>query len=328
MAFEVKSETLSSLSDYYKGSEEIYKKAHLFSLPFWLEAWWEAFGATNCDLLLRSVWEGGQLIGIAPLMCEGAAVRFLGSPDVCDYLEFTIAPGKEREFFYALIPEMQKGGIKKLELNAQRSDSAVFSTLFAGEMQAGIKANFCREDESFELILPSTWEDYLAGLKKKQRHEVRRKLRRLRDEGGDFQFRVIEDPEAVVKFLPDFFDLFRQHPEKDNFLNSGMEKYFHRLVEAAAQAGLARFGLLEVGEVISAAVLYFDYQGRIYLYNSGYHSGYGDLSAGLLSKVLCIKENIKRRRAIFDFLKGKEIYKSRLGAAAIPIYKIELTIGK
>lgn len=327
MPFEVKSETLSSLSGYYNSPDAIYRKAHLFSLPLWLKAWWEAFGA-NRDLMLRSVWQDGQLIGVAPLMCEGGVGRLLGSPDVCDYLEFNIAPGKEREFFNALIPELQKEGIGKLDLNAQRSDSAVFSTLFAGERQVGISANFSREDEAFELTLPSSWEGYLAGLKKKQRHEVRRKLRRLLDEGGDFQFRVIEDPEAVVNYLPDFFELFRQHPEKDDFLNAGMEQYFHILVKATAQAGLARFGLLEVGEVISAAVLYFDYQGRIYLYNSGYHSGYGDLSAGLLSKVLCIKENIERRRTIFDFLKGKEIYKRRLGAAAIPIYKVELTIGK
>lgn len=327
MPFEVKSETLNSLSGYYKGPESIFKKAHLFSLPLWLTAWWEAFGA-NRNLVLRSVWQDGQLIGIAPLMREGGVGRLLGSPDVCDYLEFTITPGKEREFFNALIPEMQKDGIKKLELNAQRSDSAVFSTFFAGGMQAGISANFSREDETFELILPSTWEDYLAGLKKKQRHEVRRKLRRLQDEGGDFRFRVIEDPEAVEHFLPDFFELFQQNPEKADFLSAGMEQYFRLLVEATAQAGLARFGLLEVGEVISAAVLYFDYQGRIYLYNSGFHSGYSDLSAGLLSKVLCIKDSIERGRAIFDFLKGKEIYKRRLGAAAIPIYKVELTISE
>ncbi len=325
MSFEIKPETVSSLFGFYEDPASIFKRASIFSLPAWLQAWWEVFG-TGYDLMLRSIWEDGQLIGIAPLMRSDSVAYLVGSPDVCDYLDFIIAPEKEKEFFTALLPDLQKEGIGRLELNAQRPDSAVFGGLFTGKLPPGCSGSFSREDQSYELTLPSTWEDYLAGLKKKQRHEVRRKLRRLQSEGGDFQFRVIEDPEAVEHFLPDFFDLFQQNPEKANFLNVKMKQFFRLLITATAHAGLARFGLLEVGEAVSAAVLYFDYQGRIYLYNSGYHSGYSDVSAGLLSKVLCIKSSIEWGRNIFDFMKGKEVYKSRLGGIAIPIYKTNIML--
>jgi len=168
-------------------------------------------------------------------------------------------------------------------------------------------------------------------LNKKQRHEVRRKLRKLENETVSNIFRVIgevqsESESSLTRFTPQFIDLFLENPEKADFLTDKMKNYFHGLIRSAAAAGLARFGLLEINEEPAAAVLFFSYDGRVYLYNSGYSSDYSDLSAGLLSKVLCIKDSIERGRRVFDFLKGPEIYKSRLGGVTIPIYKVTLQI--
>ena len=325
MPLEIKPETVSSLAGFYKDAKSVFDVTPLFSIPIWVQSWWEAFGQ-DYDLLLRSGWQDGRLVGVAPLMRRDNTAYLIGSPDVCDYLDLSIAAKKETEFFAALLPDLQQEGIRRLELNTLRPEAAVFSGLLSREMPAGCSGNFSREDLSYEITLPSTWEDYLAGLKKKQRHEIRRKLRRLRDEAGEFQFRVIEEQQEVENFLPDFFDLFQQNPDKAEFLTAQMKQFFRLLVSATAREGLTRFGLLEVGETVAAAVLYFDYRGRIYLYNSGYHSGYSDVSAGLLSKVLCINANIERNRDIFDFLKGNEVYKSRLGGTAIPIYNTTISI--
>ena len=114
--------------------------------------------------------------------------------------------------------------------------------------------------------------------------------------------------------------------QKAVFLTEKMDQYFRLLITNTACAGLACFGLLEIDGVAAAAVFYFDYRDRIYLYNSGYRSDYGALSAGLLSKILCIRDSIEKGRQVFDFLKGQEVYKSRLGGTAIPIFKAKIAI--
>ncbi len=327
MTVKIKEESIDSLVDYYNDPNWGLNWPVLFVTPLWLQAWWDAFGK-EYRLYLRSLWEDSRLIGLAPLVLKGHRARFPGSKDVCDYLDFITLPGKEPRFFEILLAELGKNGIERLELDGQRPEAAVFSGLFAepGVHNPGCTANYTREDETFELPLPSTWEDYLAGLKKKQRHEIRRKLRRLENEAEVYRYTVIDEYQAVQDFFPQFLELFKKHPEKAAFLTSQAEDFFRILVDVTARAGLARFGLLEIDGTAAAAVLYFDYRGHIHLYNSGFNPGYGDLSAGLLCKVFCLKESIEKGKETFDFLKGREVYKRRLGGTPVPIYSVHITM--
>ena len=324
MDFEIKEETIASFHDYYAEEGFALNWPHVFVLPDWIRSWWEAFGHEH-RLCLYSIWDQGEIVGLAPLMAGDKEARLIGSSDVCDYLDFIVRTGREKGFIEALLPALREEGFKRLTLEAQRPDAVFFKALAAGAgFPAGI--DFSRENESFELSLPGSWDDYLAGLSKKQRHEVRRKLRRLGRETANYRYRVIEESEAVEDFIPVFFDLLQDNPEKAGFFTPQMEKYFQNLIVSMARDGLARFGLLEIDGNNAAAVLYFDYNSRVNLYNSGFISTYGSLSAGLLSKVLLIKYAIEQGRQVYDFLKGREVYKSRLGAAAIPVYRVDIRL--
>lgn len=331
MPYSVKEETLQSLQHYYKNEGRLLGWSVIFSLPFWIENWWENFGPDKYQLLIRSVWVDSELIGLAPLMRDGATARLIGSADVCDYLDFVTGSEREADFFSALLPALASEGIEQLQLESQRPDAAVFKGFFAGSAVKGSQGKFSLDNESSEIILADQWEDYLMQLNKKQRHEVRRKLRKLENETVSYKFRVIgevlsESEGRLTRFIPQFIDLFQENPEKADFLTERMKAYFKGLIRTSAAEGLARFGLLEIDGEPAAAVLFFSYGGRIYLYNSGYRSEYSHLSAGLLSKVLCIRDSIERDRQVFDFLKGAETYKSRLGGKTIPIYKVTLQI--
>ncbi len=327
MSYKIKEETINTLFDYQNKTGQALNWPFVFTLPVFLQTWWMVFGQGH-ELILRSVFRDEQLIGLAPLMRYGSTASFLGSPDVCDYLDFMIVSGKETEFFQALLPALEKEGIKQLELNGQRPEAAIFRGLFASEKNKEYHGllYFTRENEAFEMNLPASWEGYLAGLSKKQRHEVRRKLRRLEKDSAGYHYRVIEEDGKVQEFIPSFFKLMQNNPDKADFFTAKMEQFFYALIDNLARAGLARFGLLEIDGITTAAVLYFDYQGRINLYNSGYISEYSFLSTGLLSKVLCIRHGIEQGRQVFDFLKGDEVYKKRLGGTAVPIYKVEVDI--
>jgi CelD/BcsL family acetyltransferase involved in cellulose biosynthesis len=93
-----------------------------------------------------------------------------------------------------------------------------------------------------------------------------------------------------------------------------------------AQIGLLRLGVLELDGQPLAEIMCFDYNGCIYLYNSGYDPQYTALSAGLLSKVLAIKDSIEKGKSRFDFLKGAETYKYHLGGREVPLYRCQITI--
>ena len=94
------------------------------------------------------------------------------------------------------------------------------------------------------------------------------------------------------------------------------------------EAGLLKFGILELGKLPVAMTIYFDYHDCVYLYNSGYDPRYSSLSVGLLAKILGIKDSIQRGKKKFDFLKGGEPYKYHLGGREIPLYSCQITIKK
>ena len=185
----------------------------------------------------------------------------------------------------------------------------------------------CQEDGvSVEMDLPATWDEYLASLSVKQRHEVKRKLRRLW-EAGDVAYHCIEVGQEVGDLTNTFLKLFAlSRKDKANFMTRQMESFFRAQAEALAEIGLLGFGILRLDELPVSMIMSFDYNDTTYLYNSAFDPHFSSLSAGLLSKVLCIKESIQRGRKKWDFLQGRETYKYHLGGTDVPLSSCRIEI--
>jgi CelD/BcsL family acetyltransferase involved in cellulose biosynthesis len=320
----VTSESFDSLTSYWLESRYPSMWDCIFVLPSWLEVWWHEFGF-EAELYLGAVRQGGTLIGIAPLLLRGAEASFIGSTDVCDYLDFIIVPGREIDFFNILLDDLTERGISRLDLRPLRPNSTVLSHLIDIARDRKYEVSCKVEDISLELDLPPTWEGYLRTLTQKQRHEVRRKLRRFW-EAGDVNYRMIEDSKSASESIPIFLRLFRKsRQDKAIFLTTRMESFFTSLIKSMAQAGLLRLGILELNASPVAAVICFDCNNMVFLYNNGYDPQYSLLSVGLISKVLCIKDSIERGRGKFDFLKGAEEYKHRLGGKEVNLYGCQIS---
>jgi len=99
------------------------------------------------------------------------------------------------------------------------------------------------------------------------------------------------------------------------------------LAEALEEARILKLFLLNLDESAVSATMCFDYRSTMYLYNNGYDNDFSSLSVGLLGKVLSIKESIQSGKKTYDFLKGAEVYKRRLGGQPIQLYRclIELS---
>jgi len=319
-------ESLDDVASSWHKWRHCLKWGSVFVIPAWLRAWWQAFGG-GAEPYLRVMREGNEIIGFAPLQIKEKTASFIGSPDVCDYLDFAVAPDRENDFFEMLLDDLNEGGVRRLELAPVRSDSTVLIHLAGMARSRGYQVLSRPEDVSLELDLPATWDDYLAVLDKKQRHEVRRKLRRLW-ETEDVEYRCLAADADVEQHMDVFLRLFAQSDDdKASFMNSRMESFFRLLALAMAEVGLLRLGILRVGDVPAAMTMGFEYDGSHYLYNSAYDPQFSRLSVGLLCKVHCLKDSIERGGGKWDFLKGSEPYKYRLGGREVPLHSCDITTG-
>ena len=323
MSLSVTVENLDWLEQYWQARTTELVWEPLFVLPPWLRVWHRNF-APNEKPAIFAVKRDGNVIGIAPLIVSGQTARIIGSPNVCDYEDLIIAPGEEAAFSKALLDYLNQAGIIDLDLGIIRPDSKIMSSLLPAAQNAGATVTLEPDEVTLEKDLPPAWEDYLESLDSKQRHELKRKLRRL-EEAGKVSYRIITGPADVPSFMDVFVKMFvESRTDKAAFLTPQMDAYFRDLAQVMAKAGLLLGGVLEMDGHPAAAVMAFDYNGTIYLYNSGYDRDQAQLSVGVLSKALLIKDSIERGRKKFDFLKGGERYKYHLGGREIQLQKCRI----
>lgn len=325
MNYIITRETLESLAACRANSHHSLRWDCIFVLPGWLKVWRQELG-NEAELLLISVKQGETIVGIAPLMVRDGTASFLGSVDVCDYQDFITTPGMERDFFNVLLDDLKQRGITQLDLGHLRPDATVLTHLTGIARNRGYEVLCQPEDVSLEVALPSTWEEYLVTLTTQQRHEVKRKLRRLA-KAGKIDYHFIKDSTAVPEAMSTFLKMFTQSREdKATFLTPQKESFLRSLADTMAEAGVLRLGVLELDRLPVAMTMCFDYNNCLYLYNSGYYPQYSSLSVGLLAKVLCIQESIAEGKKKFDLLKGNETYKHHLGGQEVPLYRCQINI--
>ncbi|MCX6005581.1 MAG: GNAT family N-acetyltransferase, partial [Chloroflexi bacterium] len=290
----------------------------LFSSAEWSELWWSHF-ASDDELFLSSIKEENTIIGIAPLRLKDGILHFIGSDDVCEFLDFVIDDAKEEAFFAALLDYLSATNIKELDLSPLLPESTVLRHLQHLAMIRGWEVSCLQSDVIVAVDLPDTLEKYTGSLSGKQRHELLRKERRLNEE-GDIKFRI--ETKAAKSDIDTFLHFFQEsRSDKKSFLTAEIESFFESVINSMSEQNKLNLGVLEIGALPVASTLCFDYQEDTYLYNSGYDPRYRWLSVGLLSKYYCIKDSIEKHKKRFDFLKGNEQYKFHLGGTATPVYR-------
>lgn len=320
---EIKTESFARLESFFLNKKYNLDWNCLFVLPWWLKTWWDTFGENNDPEILPG-YRQGKLIGLAPLSIQDKTARFIGGENVCDYQDMIVTSNHPHEFLNAILTHLKKSGIRSLQLGALRPDSISLTQLPNLAKQMGYAVESNQVAFSYEIILPRTWESYLQMLAGKQRHEIRRKLRRL-NEAGEIRFRVIKRPDEISENIDIFFSLFKaSRPDKSEFLTEQMMSFFRLLAQRMAQQGFLRLFFLDIDRVPAAGVMCFDYNDTLFLYNNGYNPQFSHLSPGFLSKVYSIRDGIEQGKLQYDLLKGDEGYKKRLGSTPVPLYHLKI----
>ena len=316
---------LDSLQDTEKYWEKLLSTSTsdtLFITPEWQKAWWEQFG-DGSEMLLLCLKDGNCVEGIAPLARRNGTISFIGDQDVCDYTDFLVRRGAEGRFYPSLLDHLDGEEWETLQLSSLPEDSMTLAYLPDLAREHGYSVEVQEEDVTPGLSLPDNWDTYLQSLSKKDRHELRRKFRRLCSSEQRYRFYKLSDPLEVESNLEDFFSLMRYSREdKHRFLTRPREQFFRSIAREMARIGVFNLFFLELnGERVAAAIC-FDYGTARLLYNSGFNPAYGYYSVGLLLKALCLKDAIEEGKAYFDFLRGSEPYKYDLGGKDRTLYRM------
>jgi CelD/BcsL family acetyltransferase involved in cellulose biosynthesis len=288
----------------------------------WLHTWWDHLGDGDLLLLGFRADDDGRLVGIAPLFRtvadDGLSVLSLvGCRDVSDYLDLIVEQGQEDAVYQALLDylEGEAPAWDLLDLCNIPQDSLSYVVLRELAEMRGYQTVVEVEDVCPIIELPASWEEYLMMLTKKQRHEVRRKLRKS-DAEVDNRFVIVGPDHDLQAEMQHFVDLHQKSaPEKDQFMDPQMQGFFFDMAQVLQEQGWLQLVFVEMDGEKAAGLLNFDYGQSILVYNSGYDPvKFRHLSPGIIVTARSIEHAIELGRAKFDFLRGDEVYKYRFGA--------------
>lgn len=298
-----------------------------FHTPAFLKLYWEEFGETPEHLLLAFAEEDdGSQVGAVAFERIGETLRFLGGTEITDYMGPVGLPERQdamaKELWTALLA---RDDWAEADLRGLLEDRPWFGLLRDSANAQGLVV---REDEDGVapfLPLPGSWDEYLAGLSSKYRHEMKRKARKLTEEAGAFRI-VTADEGTLIPLLDRFVELHRtSEGPKGVFMVPGMEIFFRRLGEAFCADGVFRLTFIEVGGQLAAGTIGFVWGGTSYLYNSAFDRSWGTLAPGMVLVGEDIRLAIEEGCSGFDLLKGDYRYKYRFGSSPRAVKRLVVT---
>jgi CelD/BcsL family acetyltransferase involved in cellulose biosynthesis len=291
----------------------------------YLSVWWRTQGGGEWprgELYVVTVRDAaGELYGIAPMFLtenleSQAALMLLGSIEISDYLD-VIAPRANLDGFinvlFDFLDSSQAPAWQVLDWYNLLEGSATLKALQSAADAHAWKYSSENIQHAPYVPLPGNWEAYLAGIDKKQRHEIRRKMRRIERHPEPVRWYIVKDRTRLLEEIEDFLNLMSQDTAKEEFLSGAMQDQMRLALQAAYEAGWLQLAFLEVGGRKAAGYLNFDYDNHIWLYNSGIDFSYSSLSPGWVLLGHLLKWANEQGRAAFDFMRGDESYKYRFG---------------
>lgn len=297
----------------------------------WQATWWEAYHPGDLWVLVIEDDDSGQWHGVAPCFIgrddDGRrVVRTIGCVDVTDYLDIIVRRGHEEAVFRALLHWLSEHAdlFDEVRLCNVPQQSATLRRLPELAPEYRLQAETSVLDVCPIVQLPDSFAEYVTQLDKKNRHEVRRKLRRAA-EASDWY--VVGPEHNLEEELEHFMVLMAAStPDKADFLADTANRHFFELiVPKMADRGWLYLAFLTANGTRIAAYLNFEYNNRVLVYNSGHNpDDFGHLSPGIVLLARTIEHAIERGRTEFDFLRGNEAYKYDMGGQDTTVHQVRL----
>ncbi|HEX5828693.1 MAG TPA: GNAT family N-acetyltransferase [Candidatus Limnocylindrales bacterium] len=272
---------------------------------------------------------------LTPVPDDAKAV-FFGASYHADYATLLCAPGDLPAAAEALAAYCASEGdpehprqwdavdLRRLKCGDPAAD-ALLAAFGRREIGEAWTVNVEREEVCPVAELPegASIDDFLGTLGKKERHEIRRKVRRA-EAVGDVALADSADPLADLEA---FIDLHQKRWGVDGLFpdTPGGEQsrvFFRRLFELFGQGDALRLSFLTVGGRRIAAGVSFETPDAVLYYNAGVDPDARELSPGVIMVERYVRRALAEGKRRMDFLRGDEPYKYEWGAVDEPIQRV------
>jgi len=300
----------------------------------YLKAWWQHRGGgewpQDARLALIISHEGGKMIGVAPCFTAlhqgGRRLLLLGSIEISDYLDVISSDADRPRFINGLLDFVRSspaslGELTALDFYNILEDSP---TIPAFRAFPGVEVETLQH--SPYIRLPGDWETYLTSIDKKQRHEIRRKMRRAAEAEVPAELYFTTDAASLEADMETFLGLMAQDEEKARFLTPAMREQMKEIMRVAFEGRVLQLAFLKVGDAFAAAYLNADYLNRLWVYNSGIDRRFMEYSPGWVLLGHLLQWANENKRDELDFMRGDEEYKYRFGAVDRHVMRVTLTV--
>lgn len=309
--------------DTFAASEGTAFHTSRFLLP-----WWRDRLAKNpaSSLIAAEILDSESVVGICAFELDSGVLSFAGGRDVVDYMGPLALPGREKDVAAALAEwTFEDLPWTRASFAGLVCDDAM-AQAFADELARRTQAVTVETYDQAPRIGPAP-DGYLPLLNSKRRADVLRKRNRLTEAVGELELiastseTVLDSLERLLTWKCDAGPATRDFvAEYRGFLRAA-------LVELAAVDAGHIVELRASGRPLAAAIM-LKHRNTDYIYNMSYDLAFasGD-NAGLAPGIVLVSLLVERsldRGAVFDFLKGAQDYKLRLGGK--PVDLIDITV--
>lgn len=277
-----------------------------FCTPGWFDAWWRAFGEGRLEVF--TLRRDGELIAVLPLVERHGTLRALTNWHTPE-LEIPAVDSPARR---ALLRRVLKGARVSVQLGmltAGSEDAHDFATL-ATELGQRVLARTIERSPFVEL--DGTYEDYERTLSQRRRSELRRRRRRL-SEQGTLELAVETGGERLATLLAEGFAIEGSgwKTERGTAILSRPDTHaFYRLVAAwAAARGSLRLAFLRLDGRPIAFHFTIEEGGSVYQLKGGYDPEFRELAPGQLLVQEMIRWAFARDLRTYEFLGADEAFK-------------------
>lgn len=303
-----------------------------FNSWIWLATWWEMFGAGK-ELHVFVVWDGDRAIAIAPFYAlvfrlGPARLRVLVElgfgNDLTERIEPLIAVGRRAESVGCLGAHLArhcKGLWDIMIWNGVRNDEAPPSL-----------RRLARENHPipYEVrALPGSWDEFVKGLNKSMRDNIKYYPRLLERHGHQPCVRIAATTAEVGPAIAEFLRLHHLRAlatalpsHDDRFGEPRHRQFLDRITPVLVEQGRLRVALLAVDGVNVAAQVVVEHAGTLYIYYSGFDPAWQKYSVGMIATAACIRDAIERGVSAVDFLGGTGQIKQRWDTQHAPLGRV------
>jgi CelD/BcsL family acetyltransferase involved in cellulose biosynthesis len=272
-----------------------------FTRPGWVEAWWRAFGRGRGRLEILALRRQGRLAGVLPLVRRRGVVMSTTS----DWMSAYDPPAEDSEAAGALADALFASRPRRVEFRQLALEHPVRTSCRAAAATRGYRLVDGPVERSPYVALEGGWETYEAGLDRKLRSEVRRRRRRL-EEQGELCVEVLDGSERLRQLLDEGFRLeaaaWKGEAGTAILSDAGTFQYYRDAADWASRRGILRLAFLR----LDGRPLAFDYcleeAGVHYLVKIGYDPAFRKYGPGVILRHEMLSRAFSSGLSRYEFL--------------------------